>query len=131
MAMSPDRADRERDKFKQGTGGETLVQVTGVSTDPVPSSISTAGTTDHFNGSVGLTPVNVPTSAGNNITRILIANLSEKKGEDLSVSFDGGTTTTTIFASEAFTWEPKGLAQVELNSNVVTGVSYEIVVNRE
>lgn len=36
MALSKSTVDNENKKFKEGSGGEVLVQVTGVSTDPLP-----------------------------------------------------------------------------------------------
>ncbi len=90
-----------------------------------------AGTTTHFNGTQDDTPVNVPVTAGNHISLISVSNLSEKKGEDLFVSFDAGVTFSTVFAGEAFEWEPKGVTQINFKSNLVAGVAYEIVMNRE
>ena len=91
------------------------------------------GTTDHFNGTVGTSAVNIPSIAGGVITEILIENLpSNSANKKLLISFDGGTNFKTLGGpGTSFIWSPKGyLTQIKLKSNLAS-TDYEIVLNRE
>lgn len=89
------------------------------------------GSTSHFNGTVGTTPINIPASAGGVIQSILIDNVNTDNTKDLEVSFDGGTNYKTIGSGSAFSYTIKGnLTQVSLRG-AVADCDYEILLNRE
>jgi len=97
----------------------------------VTETVNTDGSTDHYNGTVGTTAVDIPSSAGNIIQSILIDNTNTASTKTLLVSFDGGTTYKTIGVGATFSWTVKGnLRQVKIKGGAAS-TSYEILLNRE
>ena len=92
-----------------------------------------SGNTLHDNGTVGATPVLVPSSPSGVITEILIENLPTNSAtKKLLISFDGGTKYKTLGGpGTSYIWSPKGgLQQVYIKGNV-SNVAYEAVINTE
>lgn len=90
------------------------------------------GSSDHFNGIVGTTPIQVPSSAGNTISEFLIECMeSTPKGATLHFSLDGGTTYKTMTAGDMIIFTPKGpINQIYLQGSEAD-VVYEMIINRE
>lgn len=91
-----------------------------------------AGSTAHFNGTVGTSTIAVPTSPGNVISEVIVSCPSQTPfSKRLKVSFDGGTTFHTLKPNDDLIWGIKGeVKQIHLQGNV-SSVEYEIVMNRE
>jgi len=90
------------------------------------------GTTTLFATTVGTTAVQVPASAGNNISELLIRCATDNSPvtKRLLWSLDD-TTYHTLAPGEFVGWEPQGtLTQIYLKGNVAS-VSYEVIMNRE
>jgi len=97
----------------------------------VTETVNTDGSTDHYNGTVGTTAIDLPGSAGTIIQSILIDNINSASNKSLFISFDGGTTFKTITVGSTFSWTVKGnLKQVKLKGSVA-GCDYEALINRE
>lgn len=89
------------------------------------------GSTDHYNGTVGTTPVSIPSSPGNAIQSVLIDNVSISANKKLLVSFDSGTTWKTIPRKAVLQGTIKGAPKQIQVKGSVAGVEYEIILNRE
>jgi hypothetical protein len=90
----------------------------------------TEGSSDHFNGTVGTTATNVPSSAGNVISEFLVDCPKDSPG-NLLVSLDGGTTFKTVNRGGVWIWTPKGnMTQIKIKGTNAN-TDYEIVMNRE
>lgn len=90
-----------------------------------------SGVTAHYNGTVGTTPVNIPSVAGGVIQSILIDNTNTDSTKALEVSFDGGTNYKTIGSGSSLSFTLKGdLTQVSLRG-AVAACDYEILLNTE
>ncbi len=100
--------------------------------DALPSyeSVDLNGSTDHFNGTVGVVAIDVPSVAGGVISEMIIQ--SRTKNQILSISFDGGANYWTIGpGGAAVAWTPKGnKTQIKLIADTAT-TKYEIIMNRE
>lgn len=98
--------------------------------NPVPVSFANAPTTvDHFNGTVGTTAIQIPSSAGDDISEVLIHNTTSAN-RDLLISFDGGTTFKTLTPDANIIWNVKeGITQIHIKGSAAA-TSYEIVMNR-
>ena len=91
------------------------------------------GSTDQYSGTVGTTPANIPSSAGDKIAECLVRCSSDNTPitKRLLISFDSGTTFLTLSPGEFVGWSLKGSpTQIVIKGNVAS-VSYEIVLNRE
>ena len=91
------------------------------------------GSTTHFSGSVGTTPIQIPASAGNIIAEVLIhCPLQTPKTKKCLFSLDGsGTGFITLEQGSVLGWSVKGeITQIEVKGNEA-GVNYEIILNRE
>jgi len=100
--------------------------------DALPSyeSIDLNGSTDHFNGTVGTTPIDVPSVAGGIISELIIK--CKTASQLLSISFDGGANYWEVgVLGSALAWTPKGnLTQIKIMADTST-TEYEIIMNRE
>jgi hypothetical protein len=134
MARKPwSREDLELDKFDVNPDGDTIVRVNDDELiDAVTNTGSAAGSTDHFNSTVGTTPVNVPSIDGQNIVDVLVEVPEGQTATNiLYVSFDGGTNFKTMSTSASMNWSPRGgLKHLVIKGNTA-GVEYEIILNRE
>ena len=63
------------------------------------------GSSSQYNGTVGTSAVNIPSSAGNAISEFLIHCPNASPG-NLLVSLDGGTTFKTIYRGGHWIWTP-------------------------
>ena len=90
------------------------------------------GTTLQFNGTVGTTEINVPSSPGNLISEFIIECMERSPtGSLLYVSLDGGTTFKTLSVGDVWCWTPKGnILQLKIKGSQ-SGVMYESVINTE
>ena len=89
------------------------------------------GSTDHFNGTVGTTPVSVPSVAGNIIQSVLISNTNNAFSKTILVSFDAGTNFFTIPRRGSLAAKVKGaLTQIQIKGGAA-GTDYEILMHRE
>jgi hypothetical protein len=104
--------------------------MTGISGGTIET-VNTKGLTSHFNGTVGTTAVDIPSSAGGIIQSVLIDNINTDSTKSLEVSFDGGTTYKTITSASTLSYTIKGgLTQIKLRG-AVASCDYEILMNRE
>lgn len=95
------------------------------------------GTTQHFNGSVGLVSALVPAIAGNKISNVLIRNPASNGVNDIIyVAFDGGTTYLSLRRGEFAAWSPRNnasnspITQIRILGSVAA-LSYEIIMDTE
>jgi len=102
--------------------------------DAIPQfeSIDLSGSTAHYVGTVGTTPTSIPGASGAPIAEVLINTQSITSGSArLLVSFDAGTTFTTIKRNTILGWSPRGpITQLVIKGNEA-GVEYDLVVNYE
>ena len=89
----------------------------------------TTGTTDHFNGTATTSPANVPASAGNAITSVMVKN-TNSANINLQVSFDGGSTFYDIERGEVLSGEPKGSLTQFIVQTASSTATYQSIVNR-
>lgn len=69
------------------------------------------GTTQHYNGTVGTTPILLPTTAGAKISTFLIRNpMGNGAATTIFVAADGQLTYISVTRGEAFQWSPKKTA---------------------
>lgn len=93
--------------------------------------IDELGSTSHFNGTVGTTPVSIPSSANKIISEFYISNVDSTKSAIIYVSLDGGTTFKQIGYNSDWSWSMKGSQrQIKIKGDAV-GRAYEIVINFE
>lgn len=90
------------------------------------------GSTAHFNGTVGTSPISVPSSAGNPIDEFIIKCMyANTDTAYLEVSMDGGTNYFRLQAGMALQWSPKGGTTTQLTiRGSEAGVAYESIINR-
>lgn len=95
------------------------------------------GTTQHFNGSVGLVSALVPSVAGAKISNILIRNpATNSSSAVLYIAFDGGVTYLSLKRGEFAAWSPRNntsnspINQVRILGSAA-GTVYEIIVDTE
>lgn len=90
------------------------------------------GTTDHFNGTVGTSPVSIPTVGTTYIQEVLIdCPASNQPSKNLLVSFDAGATFKTLVPGANLAWTLKGnRTQIQIKGSSAS-VAYEIILNRE
>lgn len=92
---------------------------------------NTDGSTDHFNGSVGTTAIDIPSSPGGIIQSVLIDNTNNSNAKTVLVSFDSGTNYKTISAGGVLSWITKGnMTQIKIKGGAAS-TNYEIIMNRE
>ena len=97
----------------------------------------TLGTTQHFNGSVGLTSALVPSTPQGKLGSVLVRNPNSNSiTEVLYVSFDGGTSYLSLARGEFAGWYPKSnssgmpIQQIRVLGSTAS-VNYEIVADFE
>jgi len=95
------------------------------------------GTTQHFNGSIGLVSSLVPAVAAKKISNVLIRNPPGNGVNDiLYIAFDGGTTYLSLKRGEFAAWSPRNntsatpIAQIRILGSVAS-MLYEIVMDTE
>jgi hypothetical protein len=90
-----------------------------------------AGSSAHYNGTVGTSPVSIPSVANKVISEFCIANTDSTKTAVLSVSLDAGTTFKTIGYKGSWTWSPKGrIKQIQIKADAASR-AYQIAMNFE
>lgn len=90
-----------------------------------------AGSSSHFNGTVGTTAIFIPTVANKVISEFCIANVDGTKSAVISVSLDGGTTYKQVPFNSEWAWSFKGYQkQIKIKGDAA-GRAYEIVMNFE
>jgi hypothetical protein len=92
----------------------------------------TDGSTTHETGTVGTTPIQLPSSPGLTISEVLINTQSiTSQANKLLVSFDGGTTFMTFKRNTIVGWSVKSKpTQIDIKGNNA-GVEYDILINFE
>ena len=92
----------------------------------------TRGTTEHYNGTVGVSPVAVPASAGTAIDEVFIMNPSTNDDDTvLSVSFDDGVNFIELSRRDGLIWGVKGRkTQIRVKGSVAD-TDYQILMNRD
>lgn len=91
------------------------------------------GSTVHYNGSVGTTPIAIPTVADNIIAEFWIENVIDNSPvtKRLEFSCDGGITYTELRLSESMAWTPKGrIKQIYIKASAAS-TNYKMIVNYE
>lgn len=89
------------------------------------------GTTAHYNGIVGTTQINIPTTAGNVISEVLLKCPAQSGQKQCFISFDGGTNFFTLEEGEFIGWAYKGeQKQVQIKGSAAS-TEYQIIVNFE
>jgi hypothetical protein len=91
------------------------------------------GQTIHYNGSVGTTPIAIPTSANKIIAEFFIENPIDNSPatETLSFSCDNGVTYTALKVGESMIWTPKGRIRQLYIKGSTASVDYKMIVNYE
>lgn len=90
-----------------------------------------AGSTSHFNGTVGTSNVSIPTVANKVISEFCIANVDSTKSALLKVSLDGGTTFKDVAYGGSWAWSPKGYPKQIVIKADAASRAYQIVMNFE
>jgi len=90
------------------------------------------GTTEQFDGTVGVAPITIPAIAGTSISEFIIqCPFDQSDTNTLKVSINGGANYLTLQPAGFWGWTPKGgVKQLTILGNVA-GVKYEIVLNKE
>jgi len=90
------------------------------------------GTTEQYDGVVGVAPISIPAIAGTSISEFIIqCPFDQVDTNVLKVSLDGGANYITMQPAGFWGWTPKGgIKQLTLLGNIA-GVKYEIVLNKE
>jgi hypothetical protein len=86
------------------------------------------GSTVIFSGTATTTPANVPSVAGNVISG---AGISNTGSVNLRVSFDGGSTFTTVEKKTFLSWNIKGQVTQIVVETLTGSTTYEIIANLE
>ena len=100
---------------------------------PGSSEVSdTLGSTEQYDGTVGLSPITIPPAPGNEIGEFIVqCPYDQVDTNALKISLNGGTDYLTIQPAGYWAWSPKGgVTQITLLGNAV-GVKYEEVLNKE
>lgn len=91
----------------------------------------TEGETVHQNGTVGTSAIAVPTTATGVIDEVNLECMETNDvGENLLVSFDGGTNFKTLLPGDSIFWSPKGNVTQITIKGATAGVEYEALINR-
>lgn len=90
------------------------------------------GTTEQYDGVVGVAPINLPPVAATEISEFIIqCPFDQVDTNVLKVSLDGGVSYLTLQPAGFWAWTPKGgIKQITIVGNVA-GVKYETVINKE
>jgi hypothetical protein len=95
------------------------------------------GTTQHFNGGVGLVSALVPSIAGKKLSRVVIRNSNSNSfNKLLKIALDGNNTYWTLQKGETMEWFPKSnasnspITQIRIEGSEEI-VSYEIIMDFE
>jgi len=89
------------------------------------------GTTDHFNGTVNTTPINVPSVAGGVIAEVMLHVPRQPGSAIIEISFDGGVSYFEVEERNTIVVPTKGgITQIKIKSGGGTR-SYQIIMNRE
>lgn len=83
------------------------------------------GSIEHENGTVGTTPISVPSVADKVIDAIYISNTNTAVAKDLLVSLDGGTSWLTISRLDDKYIELRGFIKQIQIKGAVADVNYE------
>jgi hypothetical protein len=100
---------------------------------PTFESTDLEGASTHFNGTVGTSPIAIPSStSGTPIAEVLIHNPpSNAHGKLVLISLDGGAGYMTIENKTYIGWSAKGSIKQVFLKGSTSGVNYELVLNRE
>jgi hypothetical protein len=134
---SDNQRDNEKRKFQADSSGDVSVNVKSNNMEALLSDIATNTGGSAVNqetlqgsGSVGLTPVQFPSTPGFDLIAVYIqCRVQFPSTKRLLYSFDGGVTYSELAPGGAVAWEPKDIQQVFLQGNA-PGVFYDILVNR-
>ena len=90
------------------------------------------GSTSQFDGTVGLSPIDIPASPAEEIAEFIVqCPYDQVDTNSLKISVNGGSDYLTIQPAGYWAWSPKGgVTQLTLLGNVA-GVKYEVVLNKE
>ena len=89
------------------------------------------GSSKLFTGTVGTTPINIPSSPGGKIASVEVYCPKQALNRVLSFSIDDGTTYQDLEPVEGQYLQLRGgLTQIKIKGNVA-GVQYQIYMNRE
>ena len=90
------------------------------------------GSTTHEVGTVGTTPVDLPSSADKAISELLINTQAiDSATKTLQISFDGGTNYFTLKRNTLVGWSVKGrLQQIKVKGSAAS-TNYDILINFE
>lgn len=91
-----------------------------------------AGTTTQVSGTVGTTPISIPSPAGNAISQfVIVCKIDQPRSNRLLVYADQGSDPITLRPGGSYSLDLKGSpTQIDIQGNVA-GVEYEAVFNRE
>lgn len=126
LRLTPKRAGHVNLRNQAGTE-------VGVSAAPLHVEIKDlVGSTSQYSGTVGTTPISIPTVAGNALSEVLIrCPVQTPNTVYISVSFDGGANFLRLSVGEFMGWSLKGgITQIQIKGNTA-GVAYEVIANRE
>lgn len=86
------------------------------------------GATKAYSGTVTTTPSNIPSVADKVISGMEIVN---RGSVDMEISFDGGTTFTTIVKKESLSWDIKGMITQLVVKTISGSTTYDCLINFE
>jgi hypothetical protein len=90
------------------------------------------GSTTQYSGTVGTSPINIPTVAADPIVTCFIRCPAQTPATNrLLFSIDGGSIFHTLSPGEFIIWSPKGnQKQIKIKGNAAS-ISYEVTLNTE
>ena len=98
---------------------------------PIGDSAQDFGSTSPYTGSVGTTPILVPSVAGDPISLLLVRCKNQTPNTKILQWSVDGVTYHDLAPGEYVGWPPKGnLTQIYLKGTVAS-VEYEVILNRE
>jgi hypothetical protein len=129
--------DNEKRKFQADKNGDVAVNVISENIEDILTEIaentggaSSTQDTLQFEGSVGVTPIDLPATPGGLITQVIFScRVQTPSTKRLLFSVDGGANFFTLSPGAMVGWEPKDISQVQVKGNVA-GVLYDILINR-
>ena len=91
-----------------------------------------SGESKHFNGTVGTTPISIPSSPDKVISEVLFKCPAKQTGtRNCFISFDAGTTFFDLEEGEYVAWSYKGRQKQIQVKGSAAGTAYQVLINFE